>query len=263
MFDELKPHLVELRKRLFISVVVIFVMFFACFTFWEPILAWMIAPLNGVLPANSHVIFTKVQEPFFTAIKVSFFTGIILSLPVLFWQFWLFVAPGLYEDEKKLVLPFVLSATFMFLAGSIFCYYLVIPLGFNFLINFGSELFTALPSIGEYVGFFTKLLVGFGIAFELPVITFFFAKLGLVDDESLKGFFRYAIIIIFAVSALLTPPDVLTQFLMAGPLVLLYGLSIIVAKIVNPAQKDDDDETEDDDDDAEPTIQTLEKKDAE
>ncbi len=262
MFDELKPHLVELRKRLFISIAVVFIMFFASFTFWEPILAWMIAPLNGVLPANSHVIFTKVQEPFFTAIKVSFFTGIILSLPILFWQFWQFVAPGLYDDEKKLVLPFVFSATFMFLAGSIFCYYLVIPIGFNFLINFGSNLFTALPSIGEYVGFFTKLLVGFGIAFELPVITFFFAKLGLIDDETLIHFFRYAIIIIFAVAALLTPPDVLTQFLMAGPLVILYGLSIIVAKIVNPAKKDDEAEDDDDNKD-EPVIQTLEKKDIE
>ncbi|MDX1808073.1 MAG: twin-arginine translocase subunit TatC [Sulfurospirillaceae bacterium] len=261
MFDELRPHLVELRKRLFISLAVVFIMFFACFSFWEPILAWMIAPLNGVLPPNSHVIFTKVQEPFFTAIKVSFFAGIIISLPVLFWQFWLFVAPGLYEDEKKLVLPFVLSATLMFVAGSMFCYYMVVPIGFNFLINFGSQLFTALPSIGEYVGFFTKLLVGFGIAFELPVITFFFAKLGLVDDAALIHFFRYAIIIIFAVAAVLTPPDVLTQFLMAGPLVVLYGLSIIVARIVNPAAKNkDDEESDEDDEETEENQDAIEKK---
>ncbi len=244
MFEELKPHLAELRKRLGISIAVIFVMFFVCFSFWEPILAWMIHPLNGVLPEGSHVIFTKVQEPFFTALKVSFFTAFIFSLPVLFWQFWLFVSPGLYEEEKRLVLPFVFFATFMFISGAAFCYYVVVPIGFNFLINFGSQLFTALPSIGEYVGFFTKLLIGFGIAFELPVITFFFAKLGLVDDEALIKFFRYAIIIIFAVSAILTPPDVLTQFLMAGPLVILYGLSIIVARMVNPANKKDEDENE-------------------
>ncbi len=110
MFEELKPHLAELRKRLGISIAVIFVMFFVCFSFWEPILNWMITPLNGVLPENSHVIFTKVQEPFFTAIKVAFFTGLMLSLPVVFWQFWLFVAPGLYEEEKRLVLPFVFFA---------------------------------------------------------------------------------------------------------------------------------------------------------
>jgi sec-independent protein translocase protein TatC len=245
MFEELRPHLVELRKRLSISVAVLFVMFFVCFSFWEPILAWMIHPLEGVLPKGSHVIFTKVQEPFFTALKVSFFTAFILSLPIIFWQFWLFVAPGLYENEKKLVLPFVFSATLMFLSGSAFCYFIVVPLGFDFLINFGSQLFMALPSIGEYVSFFTKLLFGFGLAFELPVLTFFFAKLGFVSDKSLISFFRYAIIIIFLVSALLTPPDVLTQFLMAGPLVILYGLSILVARAVNPETDDDDEDDED------------------
>lgn len=251
MFDELRPHLAELRKRLGISIAAIFIMFFVCFSFWEPILAWMIAPLNGVLPEGSHVIFTKVQEPFFTALKVSFFTAFIISLPILFWQFWLFVSPGLYEEEKRLVLPFVFFATLMFLLGASFCYFVVVPIGFNFLINFGSALFTALPSIGEYVGFFTKLLFGFGLAFELPVITFFFAKLGLVDDAALISFFRYAIIIIFAISAILTPPDVLTQFLMAGPLVVLYGLSVLVAKAVNPAKKESKEEDTEDNEDKE------------
>lgn len=245
MFDELRPHLKELRKRLGISLAVVFIMFFVCFSFWEPLLAWMIHPLNGVLPEGSHVIFTKVQEPFFTALKVSFFAALMISLPVIFWQFWLFVSPGLYEEEKRMVIPFVFFATIMFLAGAAFCYFVVVPIGFKFLINFGSQLFTAFPSIGEYVGFFTKLLFGFGIAFELPVITFFFAKLGLVDDKALIGFFRYAIIIIFAVSAVLTPPDVLTQFLMAGPLVVLYGLSILVARMVNPASKEEKEEEED------------------
>ena len=248
MLEELKPHLSELRKRLGISVAVIFVMFFVCFSYWEPLLDWMITPLHTVLPKGSSVIFTKVQEPFFTAIKVAFFAGLILSLPVIFWQFWLFVAPGLYDHEKKLVVPFVFFATLMFVTGAAFCYYVVIPFGFDFLINFGSTLFTALPSIGEYVGFFTKLLIAFGIAFELPVVTFFLAKLGLVDDQSLIGFFRYAIICIFIFSALLTPPDVITQFLMAGPLIFLYGCSILIAKSVNPAPKQ---EEENDDDDEE------------
>lgn len=254
MFDDLKPHLVELRKRLSISVAMLFVMFFICFNFWEPILAWMITPLEAVLPKNSHVIFTKLQEPFFTALKVSFFASFILSLPVIFWQFWLFIAPGLYDNEKRLVVPFVTFATLMFLMGASFCFYVVVPIGFDFLVNFGSQLFTALPSIGEYVSFFTKLLFGFGLAFELPVITFFFAKLGLVTDKSLIGFFRYAIVLIFLVSALLTPPDLLTQFLMAGPLVILYGISILVARAVNPdtepdeEEDDDDDETNDNDD---------------
>ena len=245
MFDELKPHLVELRKRLGISVAVLFVAFFTCFTVWEPILAWMILPLEDVLPAGSEVIFTKVQEPFFTALKVAFFSGFILSLPIIFWQFWLFIAPGLYENEKRLVIPFVTFATLMFLMGASFCYYIVVPLGFDFLINFGAQLFKALPSIGEYVSFFTKLLFGFGLAFELPVITFFFAKLGFVTDKSLIRFFRYAIIIIFLVAALLTPPDLLTQFLMAGPLIVLYGVSILVARAVNPELDEDEDDEDD------------------
>ncbi len=242
MLEELKPHLEELRKRLGISVAVVFVMFFVMFALWEPILSWMIAPLEDVLPKGSDVIFTKVQEPFFTAVKVAFFSSFIVSLPVIFWQLWLFVAPALYENEKKLVIPFVTFATSMFLMGAAFSYYVVVPLGFDFLINFGANLFKAMPSIGEYVSFFTKIIFGFGVAFELPVMTLFLAKMGLVTDRTLKDFFRYAIVIIFVLSALLTPPDVITQFLMAGPLVILYGVSILIAKAVNPDIPLDDDE---------------------
>ncbi len=241
MFEDLKPHLYELRKRLAISVITVIVMFFVMFAFWQPILDWMIAPLVKVLPEGSSVIFTKVQEPFFTALKVAFFSGFIASLPIIFWQLWLFIAPGLYENEKKMVLPFAGGATVMFLIGALFCYYIVIPFGYEFLINFGSQLFMALPSIGEYVSFFTKLILGFGLAFELPTITFFLASIGLVTDETLKGFFKYALVVIFMVSALLTPPDILTQFLMAGPMILLYGLSILIAKSINPETKEDDD----------------------
>ncbi len=240
MFEDLKPHLIELRKRLGISVISVIVMFFVMFFFWKPILDWMITPLVAVLPQGSSVIFTKVQEPFFTALKVAFFSGFIVSLPVIFWQLWLFIAPGLYENERKFVVPFAIGATIMFLIGALFCYFVVIPFGYEFLINFGSQLFTALPSIGEYVSFFTKLILGFGLAFELPTVTFFLASIGVVTDETLKSFFKYALVVIFMLSALLTPPDVLTQFLMAGPMILLYALSILIAKSVNPAKKEDD-----------------------
>ncbi len=241
MFDELKPHMIELRKRLAISVLTIIAMFFFMFAFWQPILNWMIAPLIAVLPEGSSVIFTKVQEPFFTALKVAFFSGFIASLPVIFWQLWLFVAPGLYANEKKMVIPFAVGATVMFLIGALFCYYIVIPFGYEFLINFGSQLFMALPSIGDYVTFFNKLILGFGIAFELPTVTFFLASIGLVTDATLKSFFKYALVLIFMTSALLTPPDILTQFLMAGPMIFLYGVSILIAKSVNPETKDDED----------------------
>jgi len=242
MFSELKPHLAELRKRLGYSVLSVFIFFAISFIFYEPILEWMMRPLKDVLSENTSMIATGVGEAFFTAIKVAFFSGIVISLPVIFWQFWLFVAPGLYENEKKMVIPFVASATIMFLIGASFAYYVVVPFGFEFLVNFGNTIVTVTPRIGEYIGFFTKIMVGFGISFELPVITFFFAALGLLTDETLKNFFKYAVIIIFIIASLLTPPDVLTQLLMAGPMIILYGISIIIAGIVNPAVKDDEDE---------------------
>ena len=244
MFEDLKPHIADLRKRLVISVLTVVVMFFVCFSFYEPILNWMMVPVEAVLPKNSQMVAVEIQETFFTALKVAFFAGFIVSLPVIFWQLWLFLAPGLYDHEKKLVIPFVFFGTLMFLIGASFAYYIVVPLGFDFLIAFGSTVVTVLPSIGKYVDFFTKLLFGFGIAFELPVITFFLAKIGLVDDRMLKDFFRYAIVIIFIVAAILTPPDVLSQLLMAAPLILLYGISIYIAKVFNPAPKENEEEEE-------------------
>jgi sec-independent protein translocase protein TatC len=217
-------------------------MFFACFSFYEPILEWMMAPVKHALPAGTSMIAVEIQETFFTAMKVAFFGGFIISLPVIFWQLWLFLAPGLYDHEKKLVVPFVFFATLMFLLGASFAYYIVVPVGFDFLIAFGNSVVSVLPSIGKYVGFFTKLLIGFGIAFELPVITFFLAKIGLVNDQMLKDFFRYAVVLIFIVAAVLTPPDVISQVLMAAPLLILYGVSIYIAKVFNPAQKEEEEE---------------------
>ena len=242
MFDDLKPHIADLRKRLTISSITIVIMFFACFSFYEPILEWMMAPVKHALPVGTSMIAVEIQETFFTAMKVAFFAGFIISLPVIFWQLWLFLAPGLYDHEKKLVVPFVFFATLMFLMGASFAYYIVVPIGFDFLIAFGSSVVSVLPSIGKYVGFFTKLMMGFGIAFELPVITFFLAKIGLVNDQMLKDFFRYAVVLIFIVAAILTPPDVISQILMAAPLLILYGVSIYIAKVFNPAQKEEEED---------------------
>lgn len=242
MLEDLKPHIADLRKRLMVSVGSLAVAFFICFFFYEPILEWMMVPVEAVLPPNSQMVAVEIQETFFTALKVAFFSGFLLSLPIIFWQMWLFLAPGLYDHEKKLVFPFVFFATMMFLIGASFAYYVVVPFGFEFLINFGSAVVTILPSIGKYVGFFTKLLFGFGVAFELPVITFFLAKIGLVDDQMLKDYFKYAVVFIFIFASLLTPPDVITQFLMAGPLIFLYIVSIYIAKVFNPAVKDEEEE---------------------
>ncbi|WP_281530194.1 twin-arginine translocase subunit TatC [Campylobacter hominis] len=234
MFEELKPHIVELRKRLVICVVALLVVFIATFSFWKEILDFVLMPLKEVLPEQSNVVFTQLAEAFFTAIKVSFFASLFISAPIIFWQFWLFVAPGLYDNEKKYVLPFVFFASIMFFLGAAFCYFFVIPVAFKFLITFGGEVATAMPKIDEYVGFFTKLIIAFGISFELPVITFFLAKIGLITNKSLSEFFRYAIVVIFIFAAIMTPPDVLSQFMLAVPLIALYALSIFIAKCVNP-----------------------------
>ncbi len=253
MFEDLRPHLVELRKRLAISVGAIVVMFFVAFFFHEPLLEWIIEPLNialeevgkkSVHAAEGMVTTNQVGGAFFVALKVAFFTGILAALPIILAQFWLFIAPGLYANEKKMLIPFIVGGSVMFAVGVAFAYYVVTPFGFDFLITFGSFKFTPLINIEDYVGFFTKIMFGFGLAFELPVFAYFLALLGLVDDRQMSGFFKYAIVIIFIVAALLTPPDILTQLLMAGPLIILYGLSILIVKAVNPAPKEDDDDDE-------------------
>jgi len=244
MLADLKPHIADLRKRLVISSAALIVAFFACFAVYEPILEWMMFPIEAVLPEGSQMVAIEVQETFFTALKVAFFSAFLVTLPIILWQIWLFLAPGLYDNEKKLVIPFVLGATIMFLVGASFAYYVVVPFGFEFLVNFGSSVVSVMPSIGKYVSFFTKLLFGFGIAFELPVFTFFLAIIGVVTDRTLKDFFKYAVVLIFVASALLTPPDVLTQFLMAGPLIILYGASIYIAKVFNPEIPEEEEDEE-------------------
>jgi len=248
MFDDLRPHLVELRKRLGISVAAIIILFFVAFNFHEPLLSWITAPLNDALAsvaktskhaAEGMVTTQQVGGAFFVAMKVSFFAALLAAMPIILSQVWLFVAPGLYANEKKMMIPIVVGGTGMFLMGAAFAYYVVTPMGFEFLIAFGAFEFVPLINIEDYVDFFTKIMFGFGLAFELPVFCYFLALLGLIDDKMMTGFFRYAIVIIFIVSAILTPPDVMTQILMAIPLIILYGISILIVRAVNPAPKEE------------------------
>lgn len=237
MFEDLKPHIAELRTRLARSVAAVIVFAFIAFGFHQYIIDFAKAPLVGITQGDPFIGGIGI---FFTALKISIFTGFLCALPVVFWQLWLFIAPGLYENEKKYVIPFVLISTFMFLLGVSFAYFVVIPLGFEFLWMFAGNLVNFLQTLDEYIGIFTKLLFGFGLAFELPVILFFLGMLGLITDKTLKDFFGYAVLIIFVIAALLTPPDVITQLLMAGPLILLYALSIFIVSMVNPDKSDDD-----------------------
>lgn len=254
MFSDLRPHLVELRKRLGLSVLSVFIAFVIAFVFHEIILEWITAPLNEALAEVAHlskkaadgmVTTHQVGGAFFVALKVSFFAGLLGALPFILYQLWLFIAPGLYNNEKKMVIPFVVGGSVMFFIGVMFAYYVVTPFGFQFLITFGSFLYTPLINIEDYVGFFTKIMMGFGIAFELPVFAYFLALLGLVTDKTLKDFFKYAVLIIFVLAALLTPPDILTQLLMAAPLILLYGVSIFIVRAVNPHKEEEEDDDED------------------
>ena len=242
MFADIKPHLTELRKRLGISVATVIVFAFVAFGFNQPIIEFAKAPLMGVVNGDPFIGGIGI---FFTALKISIFTGFLFALPIVFFQIWGFIAPGLYDNEKKYVIPFVGISTFMFLLGASFAYWIVIPLGFEFLWMFAGNLVNFLQTLDEYIGIFTKILFGFGVAFELPVILFFLGVLGLITDKSLRDFFGYAVLIIFVFAALLTPPDVITQLLMAGPLILLYGLSIIIVRMVNPHKEEPEDDDED------------------
>ena len=242
MLENVRPHILELRQRLIVIVVSFGVIFLIVFSNWKLVFDWMLSPLIKVLSQKSEIIFTSLTEPFFTSMKVAFFTTLIIDLPVILYQVWKFIAPALYKNEWKFLTTFVVFGNLMFLMGISFAFYVVFPYGFKFLINYGADLFSAMPKISEYVSLFIKMAFGFGIAFELPVLTFFLAKFGFVTDKILKDYFRYAVVIIFIVSAILTPPDPLTQILMAIPLVLLYSVSILVAQIVNPHKEEKEDE---------------------
>ena len=224
-------HLEELRRRLIYAVVAIVLAAIIAFLFAKQLFYFLAQPLVKILPANQPMIFTALTEAFFTYFKVALLAGFFLASPVVFYQLWKFIAPGLYEHEKKFVIPFVISATVFFILGGAFAYYIVFPFGFKFFLGFSTDYLKLLPKMNEYFSLSLKLIFAFGIVFEMPVITFFLAKMGVVNGEMLSSKRRYAIVLVFVVAALLTPPDVGTQLLMAGPLILLYEVSVWVARI--------------------------------
>ena len=197
------------------------------------------------MAADDKLIFTGLPEAFFTYLKVAFLSGIMLSTPIILYEFWMFVAPGLYQKEKRLLLPIVFLSTFFFLGGSLFGYFIVFPFGFKFFLGFASETIQPLPSMKEYLGFSAKLLLAFGLVFELPLIITFLSKMGLVTVDYLKKNRKYALLLFFAGAAILTPPDVVTQIMMALPLMILYEISIIGAKIFSKKKSTENDKSVD------------------
>jgi sec-independent protein translocase protein TatC len=233
-------HLEELRKRLIVCAIAVGVGFIISYLFSEKLFQILVSPLIEVMPAGERLIFTNLPEMFLTYLKVAFIAGAMLASPVIFYELWLFIAPGLYQTEKKLVIPFVIASTILFVGGSLFGYFVVFPFGFRFFMGFSNEFVQALPSVKQYFAFSSRLLFAFGMVFELPVVIFFLARIGLVTADFLKRKRKYAILLTFVAGAILTPPDVITQVFMAVPLILLYEISIVVAKIAGRKRKEKD-----------------------
>jgi sec-independent protein translocase protein TatC len=225
----LLEHLIELRRRMLWSLASLAVAFGICFYFARPIFSFLVQPL--VRAGQGRIIYTQIFEAFFVQVKVAFFAALMLSFPIIANQLWQFVAPGLYRREKAALLPFLIATPVLFLIGAALAYYVAMPVALHFLLSFQGDLGgikqEALPSVGNYLNFVTHFLFGFGLAFLLPVLLMLLEQAGLVTRKQLVGAWRYALVGSFAVAAVLTPPDIGSQTLLAVPLFALYGLSIL------------------------------------
>lgn len=222
-------HLDELRKRLIASIAAIFVGFLASWAWAQQIFDFLARPLRAVLPPGQNLAYTTLTEPFMMYFRVALLAGILISSPVVLWQVWLFLSPALYRREKRWVWPFVTFGALFFLAGCAFSYYVAFPLVVQFLIEVGRP-FQAVITINEYLSIATKLILALGICFEMPILIFFLARMGIVSERWLLKKFKYAVLVIFIVSAIITPSaDVATQCVFAVPMILLYLLGILAA----------------------------------
>ena len=228
----LLDHLVELRKRLIWSFAALLAAFAVCFYFADRIFAFLVQPLiDGFGENEGRIVYTKLYEAFFVEIRVAFFAAFFLAFPVIANQVWAFVAPGLYAKEKRAFLPFLVATPILFLLGASLAYYVVMPVAIRFLLGYQGQIAgiqqEALPAMGEYLSFVMHFILAFGIAFLLPVALMLMERAGLVTRDQLKRGRRYAILIAFIVAAVATPPDVLSQFMLAVPLIILYELALI------------------------------------
>jgi sec-independent protein translocase protein TatC len=226
----LTAHLAELRSRLFASVIATALGFALCYTVKDSIIAALQSP--PVLVGTRVKVPLQIIAPaeaFLTYLKVSFLAGVFLALPFILYQLWKFVAPGLLEHEKKYTVPFIIGSTALFYAGGVM-FYLILPLVIDFLLSFASEDISAQLSVGYYVSFCLRLMIAFGVVFQLPMVVVFLTQLELLSSRTLIKHFRYAVVLAFVVAAVLTPPDVVSQTFMALPMLLLYGVSILIAK---------------------------------
>jgi len=248
----LTAHLEELRTRLIRSLAAIGAGFGLCYGFADPLFRFLARPLVELTQSPDpetavHLIGTGVAEAFFTKLKVAVIGGVFIASPIVLYELWKFIVPGLYDSERRYARPFVIFGTLFFVAGGAFCYYMVLPLGYQFFVEQYATIGVS-PEIriSEYLTFTSNMLLAFGVTFEMPVVTFFLARIGLVTHQMMIRQGRYAIVGIFIVAAIMTPADVASQLLMAGPLLALYALSIGVAYVFGtraeaaPAEDDDD-----------------------
>lgn len=254
-------HLEELRRRLLISAAAVAVGFLISYFFSKQLFEILMKPLIISLPPKSTLIFTSLPEAFFTYLKVSLLSGIFLTSPIVLYEIWAFISPGLYKHEKRYVIPFVFFSSIFFIGGALFGYFVVFPFGFKFFLGFATEYIRPMPTIKEYFGFCAKLLFAFGVIFELPLFVLFLSKIGIVNYRMLRKQRKYAILLVFVTSAILTPPDVMTQLMMAGPLLALYEISIWVAKIFGRERVAED--LEENEEDADTGIPSGERKEEE
>jgi len=242
-------HLGELRDRLIHAFIAVGLGFVVAYFFKEQLFDILTAPLVTAMAksGNATLIFTGLPEAFFTYLKVALLAGIILATPVLFYEFWMFISPGLYRDEKKYMLPIIILSLIFFIAGASFGYFIVFPYGFQFFLGFTTETIQAMPSMKEYLSFASKMLLAFGFVFELPLVLTFLARMGIVTPSFLKKNRKYALLLFFVGAAIITPPDVVTQVMMAMPLIILYEVGILGAGVFSRKASVQEEENHDED----------------
>ncbi|MDY0269503.1 twin-arginine translocase subunit TatC [Trichloromonas sp.] len=257
MVDDQLPltaHLEELRKRLIIAVCAWIIAFLGCYAFAEKLFQYIAEPVQAALPEGSSLVFINATEPFFTYLKIAAIAGVLVALPVILWQLWAFIAPGLYGHEKRFAIPFVLVSCLCFGIGTYFGFFYVFPTIFTFLIGYGTSVagISAMLSMGSYLTLSTRLLFAFGLVFELPVVIFFLARMGVVDHLWLRKNRKYAILVAFIVGAVLTPPDVFSQTAIAVPFIILYEVGILAARFFGKKKTDQDEEEDEEGEGAKP-----------
>lgn len=225
-------HLVELRARLLRAVLAILAVFVCLVPFANRIYALLAAPLLAKLPAGGQMVAIDVASPFFAPIKLAFFTALMVAMPVVLYQLWAFVAPGLYRNEQKLARPLLVSATLLFYAGCAFAYFLVLPVVFGFLTGYAPAGVAVMTDISRYLDFVLVLFLAFGFSFEVPVAVVILVALGWVSVEQLKAARSYVIVAAFIVAAVITPPDVVSQLMLAIPMCLLYEVGLVAARML-------------------------------